>query len=189
MSNRISNFDTGYRYFFTLRARENQPLLLRPEARNALREALDLARLNLPFHVEGWVLLPDHLHCIWTLPEDDPRYSSRWSIIRRHVDRALRSHGGIQAKPGHASPLEGWDNRVWAQPISNEREFDRCLDYLHWNPVKHQHVRAAGDWPYSTFERYVAIGHYPRTWNEPQDKVRMGCGEKSLPGSSSPNKP
>lgn len=81
----------GASYFFTVVTERRQPILTDPAVRSALREAIVLVRQTLPFRIDGWVLLPDHLHAIWTLPKDDADFSNRWRLIKRHVTRACGS--------------------------------------------------------------------------------------------------
>ncbi len=73
----------GGTYFFTVVTHERRPILTTEAVRAVLREAIQQARTTLPFQIEAWVLLPDHLHCIWTLPQGDANFSARWAIIKR----------------------------------------------------------------------------------------------------------
>ena len=57
-----------------------------------------------------------------------------------------------------------WQRRYWEHTIRGDRDFEKHVDYIHWNPVKHGHVAQAADWPYSTFHRFVARGVYPPDW-------------------------
>lgn len=140
----------GGTYFFTLTTRGRAPVLTDEATRTALREAIRATRARWPFTVEAWVLLPDHLHCLWTLPEGDADFSRRWSTLKRLTTQSL----------GRSI----WQPRFWEHLIRDDRDFARHLDYIHWNPVKHGHVQRALDWPYSTFHRYAARGHYPMDW-------------------------
>ena len=140
----------GGTYFFTLTTRHREPVLTSDAVRVALREAIETVRTRWPFTVDAWVLLPDHLHCLWTLPQDDADFSRRWSTIKRLTTQAL----------GHSI----WQSRFWEHLIRDERDFQKHLDYIHWNPVKHGHVQRALDWPYSTFHRYVKQDAYAPDW-------------------------
>lgn len=64
-------------YFFTLVTAGRRPLFNELPVRHALRQSLQRVRSALPFRIEAWVLLPDHLHCIWALPEGDTDFSKR----------------------------------------------------------------------------------------------------------------
>lgn len=183
----------GAIYFFTVVSYRRRPLLCDDTVRAALREAVNAVKDRHSFVIDAWVLLPDHLHCIWTLPENDHAYSMRWSIIKRLVTQAVgargapyglsreeiagppRKHSNQSRCGGGAGPVvsqsrlkrrEGciWQRRFWEHRIRNQVDLNRCLDYLHWNPVKHGHVRRVVDWPYSTFHRYAGQGMYPEDW-------------------------
>lgn len=154
----------GGTYFFTVVTLARQPILLEPEIRAALREAVILTSARYPFHIDAWVLLPEHLHCIWTLPEGDDRYGMRWSLIKRHVTQAAKLPGnGTRSR---VTRREGnlWQRRYWEHVIRDEHDFERHVDYIHWNPVKHGLVQTALEWPYSTFHRYVRQGVYAPDW-------------------------
>lgn len=119
-----------------------------------------------PFQVDAWVLLPDHMHCIWTLPEGDYDYSSRWSQIKHHVSYVCRSEYGARLtrsgeKRGEAAI---WQRRFWEHRIRSDIDMERHVDYIHYNPVRHGHVAQAAAWPYSTFLRHVREGVYPMDW-------------------------
>lgn len=160
-----------------------RPLLLYPEVRLALREGIREVQQSLPFNLEAWVLLPDHLHTIWTLPEGDANYGSRWAIIKRAVTKCcpglianLKEKDLVRkTHPTHGEPplsasrqqrQEGgfWQRRFWEHAIRDEADFHRHLDYLHFNPVKHGYVQNVADWPYSTFHRLVKKGIYFPNW-------------------------
>jgi putative transposase len=141
---------------FTVVLKDRQPLFLDQYARSCLRDAISDCRSRYPFNIDAWVLLPDHLHCVWTLPETDRNYSRRWSIIKRRFTQRFRHYGG------HGPPY--WQNRFWAHRIDDERDYRNHVDYVHLNPVKHALVSTAADWPWTTFHRYVASGVYPPDW-------------------------
>jgi putative transposase len=144
----------GGSYFFTLVSQGRRPLLAGDDVRAALRAAIHAIREEHPFKVEAWVLLPDHLHCLWHLPEGDADYPMRWAKIKR----LTRQNLGTSA----ADTL--WQPRYWEHSIRDENDFARHADYIHWNPVKHGLVKCAADWPHSTFQRFVAAGMYPENW-------------------------
>ena len=158
----------GASYFFTALAYQRQAILCDDAVRVALRAAIETVRTAHPFVIDAWVLLPDHLHCIWTLPEGDADFSSRWMLIKRSVSLACRANyrraeltTRSKSKHGESSL---WQRRFWEHRIRDEEDFSRHADYLHFNPVKHGLVAHAGDWPYSTFHRYVREGIYPADW-------------------------
>jgi putative transposase len=158
----------GGTYFFTVVTHGRRPILTYPEVRQALREGISKVRQARPFSIEAWVLLPDHLRAIWTLPEHDAGDASRWAVIKScvtkrcgnlfgpgekvNISRSRRQEGGV------------WQRRFWEHAIRDEPDFHRHLDYLHWNPVKHGYVKTPMAWPYSTIHRFVAQGFYPPNW-------------------------
>ena len=149
---------TGLTFFFTLVAFRRRPIFCDEAIRTALRDAIQQVRKARPCEIDAWVLLPDHMHCIWTLPEDDHDYSTRWSQIKHHVSYACGSEYGARLtrsgkKRGEAAI---WQRRFWEHRIRS--------DYIHYTPVRHGHVVEAGAWPYSTFARYVRDGVYPIDW-------------------------
>jgi putative transposase len=159
---------TGGTYFFTVVTCNRQPILTREELRQALREGIKKVRQSLPFIIEAWVLLPDHLHAIWTLPEGDANYQARWALIKSSVSRRCsqigeEGHGGSESrKKRHESNV--WQRRFWEHCIRDDLDFQRHIDYLHFNPVKHGYVRRVADWPFSSFHRLVTQNVYPRDW-------------------------
>lgn len=158
----------GGTYFFTVVAYRRQPILCDEAIRNALRTAIETVRAAHPFAIDAWVLLPDHLHCVWTLPPGDADFSGRWSLIKSRVSRAVGSQYR-RAEWMNASKLKHreatiWQRRFWEHCIRDENDFRRHVDYLHFNPVKHGLVSRVADWPHSTFHRFAAEGKYPLDW-------------------------
>jgi len=159
---------SGGTYFFTVNTLNHQTFLLDKEIRAALREGITLVRQSHPFAVDAWVLLPDHLHCIWTLPLDDRDFSTRWQVIKRTVTQrcGARLHRPDLLTVRRAQRRQStlWQHRYWEHLIRDERDSQRHVDYIHWNPVKHGYVQRARDWPYSTFHRHVMEGIYSADW-------------------------
>jgi putative transposase len=170
---RFRRANEGTTFFFTAVAYQRRPILCDAVIRTALRDAIRVVRVSQPFSIDGWVLLPDHLHCIWTLPSDDTDFSQRWSQIKHRVSYACghryRMRGSdAQARRGEASI---WQRRFWEHRIRDDIDMRRHLDYIHFNPVKHGYAKIAAAWPYSTFGRYVNAGVYPADWGG-TDEVR-----------------
>jgi len=172
----------GATYFFTVVTYQRQPILCDVAVRHALRAAISSVRAAWPFSIDAWVLLPDHLHCIWTLPPGDADYATRWSMIKRQVSVMCR--GTYQrtelltaSKRKHRESTL-WQRRYWEHQIRGEADFMRHVDYIHYNPVKHGQCERAAEWPYSTFHRYVACGIYPLEWGGIEDdRDAMVVGE------------
>ncbi|MEW6660552.1 MAG: transposase [Thermodesulfobacteriota bacterium] len=160
----------GGTFFFTLVTFQRRRFLTDPRSRIILREAISEVRQQHPFSIDAWVLLPDHLHTIWTLPENDDDYSKRWGLIKREFSKRARSflqqdQGMRQSKEKHRE-CAIWQRRFWEHQVRNEEDLHRHLDYIHYNPVKHGLVANVADWPYSTFHRFVKQGLYPDNWGE-----------------------
>ena len=120
--------------------------------------------------------MPNHLHCIWTLPNGDVDYSTRWAIIKNAVSR----FAGVWADPARTSASRikyrdaaVWQRRFYEHEIRDERDFERHMDYVHFNPVRHGHAVSAAAWPYSTFHRYVREGVYAADWGGTQEARSM----------------
>jgi putative transposase len=158
----------GGSYFFTVVTFGRRPFLIDHHVRTALRKGIQEVRQSLPFSVEARVMLPDHLHAIWTLPKNDDTFGSRWAVIKRTVSRQCGylagNDGPINESPAKRSESGIWQRRFWDHLIRDDLDFQRHLDYLHWNPVKHGYVRRVIDWPYSTFHRFVNQGLYTPDW-------------------------
>lgn len=170
----------GATYFFTVVTYRRQRILTLPEVRAALRTAFRAIRAERPFHLDGLVVMPNHLHTVWTLPPDDADYAVRWSLIKRHISKSTRH---LLVEPQSASQkkrreLGLWQRRFWEHQIRDEADYEKHMDYLHFNPVKHGLVDNVRDWPYSTFHRYVEMRVYPSDWasNSAADEL-SNCGE------------
>lgn len=163
---------TGGTYFFTVATHRRQPLLTHDDVRQALREGIRKAKERFPFKIDAWALLPDHLHCIWTLPEGDADFSTRWGMIKRYVSQqcAARYCHSQRSSASRIRRKEAglWQRRFWEHQIRDDEDYRRHVDYIHWNPVKHGYAQHVKDWPYSTFHRFVSEGHYPPDWGGDQ---------------------
>ncbi|POP41856.1 transposase [Superficieibacter electus] len=134
--------------FFTVNLHDRRrPLLTRHI--NLLRQAVNLIRHKKPFIINAWVILPEHMHCIWTLPEDDDDYSGRWRDIKKTFTKSLRQEEG---------KVQIWQPRFWEHGVRDEEDYRRHVDYIYVNPLKHGLVQHVKDWPYSTFHRDVKDG-------------------------------
>ena len=137
-----------------------------------LRASVAQTRAERPFGIAAWVVLPDHLHFIWRLPEGDTDYSTRWGAIKARFTRAVREVDG--GKVGWNPTLRSasklakgdaglWQRRFWEHHIRDEADFTAHLRYCWWNPVKHGFVKRPEDWPYSSVHREIAAGRYDPT--------------------------
>jgi putative transposase len=168
MSNYRRAHAKGATYFFTVVTYRRRKFLTLPKNRNALRNAIAEVKRYHMFDIEAWVLLPDHLHCIWTLPEKDSDFSKRWGLIKAKFTKQIKTrlHNETwmnQSKHRHRESTI-WQRRFWEHQIRDDSDFAKHMDYIHFNPVKHGYVDRVCDWPYSTFHRYVRTGVYPIAW-------------------------
>ena len=159
-------FIPGGAFFFTVVTEQRRPIFASPDAVEVLRTAFRTVRAKRPFEIDAMVVLPDHLHCIMTLPPGDADFATRWRLIKtwftKHCDPALR----LDPKPIRSEKCERaiWQHRYWEHILRDEADFFRHVDYIHFNPVKHGLVSSAMEWPYSSFRRYVAAGLCPADW-------------------------
>jgi putative transposase len=158
----------GATYFFTVVTHQRRPIFRDPLSVALLDEVIGKIRTWHPFEIDAQVVLPDHLHALWTLPEGDADYSRRWRLIkeaftRAHVKRQ-RLRSGWDETSAHQNDQAVWQRRFWEHLIRDERDFATHLDYIHLNPVQHGLTQAPGDWPHSTFSRWVARGTYEPNW-------------------------
>ena len=170
----------GGTYFFTVAlADRRSDLLIREIA--ALRAAVARTRRLHPFHIEAWVVLPDHMHAVWTLPEGDAAFSTRWALIKRFFSASI-PRGEARSASRVAKGERGlWQRRFWEHTVRDPDDFARHVDYVHFNPVKHGLTASAADWPYSTFQQAVARGHYPANWSH-QVEDASEFGEREIAG-------
>jgi putative transposase len=173
----------GGTYFFTLVTHLRQPILTNEVVRLALRRGIQRARQTLPFQIDAWVLLPDHLHAVWTLPSEDYNYAARWAIIKRQVStlcgKQFTEREELSKSKQKRKESGVWQRRYWEHQIRDDIDFQRHMDYLHWNPVKHGYVRKVADWPFSSFQRLVAQKIYPPDWGETaiEEATNINFGE------------
>jgi len=159
---------SGPTWFFTVVAYQRRPIFCDPRFRAALRQSITAVRASRPFTIDAWVLMPNHMHCIWTLPERDFDYGRRWGEIKRYVSHfcheTLHDPALLTRSAKKKSESTIWQRRFWEHQIRNDVDFERHMDYVHFNPVKHGFVLNVGEWEHSTFHRYVRDGVYAQDW-------------------------
>ena len=159
-------FVPGGSFFFTVVTMNRMPVLASAKALEVLRMAFRVVRDKRPFEIDAIVVLPDHLHCIWTLPPNDNDFATRWRLIKtgftKHCDPALRLEANRVRSAKRQQAL--WQHRYWEHLLRDETDFTRHVEYIHYNPVKHDYAKTPMEWPYSSFRRYVAAGIYPADW-------------------------
>ena len=162
------SFQPGGTFFFTVVTNFRKPLFKSPAARRLLGDVLRSVKVVKPFENIAMVLLPDHLHCLWRLPENDSDYSMRWKMIKGRFTKAWLAGGGKETGRSHVRIRRAergvWQRRFWEHTVRDEEELGRILDYIHYNPVKHGHVRCPHDWPFSSFVECVQKGWYQEDW-------------------------
>jgi putative transposase len=154
----------GGTYFFTVNLLQHlgNNLLVRHIA--GLRESVRMVRQRHPFHIHGWVVLPEHLHCVMELPPCDANFATRWRLIKMGFSKSLPPTEWVSRVRAARGERGIWQRRYWEHLIRDETDFRAHMDYLHFNPVKHGWVDRVVDWPFSTFHRCVMDGIYAADW-------------------------
>jgi len=163
-------FVPGGTHFFTVVTYQRRPLFDDALARRCLRQAMAETRKKRPFDIVALCLLPEHLHCVWVLPDNDSDNKTRWGDIKSSFSRSYLEAGGHEGPRSssrkHRRERGVWNRRFWAHLVMDERDFARHVDYTHYNPAKHGLVSMPAEWPWSTFARYVREGIYPKDWGK-----------------------
>jgi putative transposase len=171
------NFVAGAAYFFTVNLAERRLRLLTDNIA-LLRAAFRYTRLRHPFAIDAIVVLPDHLHTMWTLPEGDGDFAVRWQLIKGNFSRGLPQGERVSASRLRKRERGIWQRRYWEHTLRDEDDVARHIDYIHFNPVKHGHVARVRDWPFSSFHRIVRLGIYPEDWAGDSTDPAGGFGER-----------
>ncbi len=180
MPNYRRNFVEGGTYFFTVITYKRQQIL-NGKAIDILRECFRECMSEKPFTIEAAVVLPEHLHCLWTLPAPDSDYSARWKSVKSAFTKEyIRRIGEPPAKPSVSMQKKGekgiWQRRFWEHTVQNEDDYRIHIEYIHFNPVKHGWVDAPIDWPHSSFHRFVKENVYPESWGSSVIEFPEGIG-------------
>ena len=170
------NFVAGGTFFLTATLADRRSKIL-TEHVGALRSAIMRTRRGLPFVTDAIVVLPDHLHIIVSLPAGDADFPSRLSLIKRRFTAAVLQAGVAVARHNNGE-LILWQRRFWEHTIRDDRDFERHVDYIHFNPVKHGLVGRVRDWPHSSFHQYVRRGLLPADWGGDVGDNKEGFGER-----------
>ena len=154
--------------FFTVVTYERRPIFSTEEAVHLLGAVMREERETNCFQTIAMVVLPDHFHCVWSLPPGDEDYSNRWRRIKSEFTSRWIEQGGSELPVLASRRLRGergiWQRRFWEHQVEDESDLEHCCDYIHYNPVKHGYAASPGDWPWSTFEKFVKAGQYPPEW-------------------------
>ena len=170
MPNYLRPESNGATVFFTVSLADRTSNLLVQEVKT-LRNAVTKTRAERSFKIDAWVVLPDHMHCVWTLPEGDADFSTRMGAIKARFSMSVRRAGftpprvqvsakGLQVMAsGGVNPAlrKGqvglWQKRFWEHHIRDEADYAAHVHYCWTNPVKHGLAKDPADWPYSSYHR------------------------------------
>ena len=171
MSQYIRCHQPGGSYFFTLVTHSRRPIFINSDNVNKLKNAINKVKIKHPFSLNAMVILPDHLHCLWKLPENDKNFSRRWRLIKRYFSME------VAEKINSRGEKEVWQRRFWEHMIRDEEDWRKHMDYIHYNPVKHGLARAPKDWEYSSFNYWVEKGLYEKSWGSMEPIVFTDINE------------
>ena|SRR5579872_128598 len=181
MSDYRRNYVPGGTYFFTVITHRRRRILTTDLGRQCLRRAIDDVRKSYPFEIVAIVLLPDHCHTIWSLPRGDANYALRWMRLKEQFTRNWLQGGGTDAVQSSSRSQKRhrgiWQKRYWEHTVRDEDDLERCVDYVHWNPRRHELAPRVRDWPWSSFHRYVRAGQYTANWGATDPTPRWTAPE------------
>ena len=181
MSQYRRSMTPGGTYFFTVVTYRRQKILTHPACVDALRNIIKDVKQTHPFKINAWILLPEHMHCIWTLPKGDVDYSKRWGLIKstfsKRMKETLHRDEWITKSKTKYRESTIWQRRFWEHQIRDCEDYQRHMDYLHYNPVKHRLVKSVKDWPHSSFHHYTEQGVYPIDWGSSDLLNEIEAGE------------
>ena len=166
---------TGGTFFFTVVSYGRLPIFQQESAINLLHTCFQETMAIHPFDIDAWVILPDHLHTIWTLPEKDSDFSTRWKRIKSAFSKHFEGSAEISQSMWRKGEKGIWQRRFWEHVIRDQVDFNRHCDYIHYNPVKHGLVSVPSDWRHSSFSRFLEGGLYIQEWGKsaPKDIIEM----------------
>jgi putative transposase len=163
MPNYRRAFVSGGCWFFTVNLLDRRKTLLVDQI-ETLRRAVSATRQSHAFTIDAFVVLPDHLHAVWSLPTGDSDFSTRWRLIKNRFARALPKQEALNAVRIARNERGIWQRRFWEHLIRDEADYARHVEYCYINPLKHGFVTRVCDWPYSSFHRDVRAGIFPLDW-------------------------
>jgi putative transposase len=163
MPNYRRAFVPGGSWFFTVNLLDRRQTLLVDQI-ETLRAAVAATRQGHLFTIDAFVVLPDHLHAVWSLPAGDSDFSTRWRLIKNRFARALPKQEPLNAARIARNERGIWQRRFWEHLIRDEADYARHVEYCYINPLKHGFVTRVRDWPYSSFHRDVRAGIFPLDW-------------------------
>ncbi len=171
-------FVPGGTYFFTVVTARRRKLFCDEGTIQLVRQAFHHVNANHPFMVNAMVVLPNHLHCIWTLPATDDDYPTRWRLIKTWVTKHYPPRRPHDSRHPRLREPAVWQARYWEHLIRNEEDYRQHVEYIHYNPVKHGQVRRPWDWPHSSFRQYVQERLYPKEWGATEPMLDEEIGHE-----------
>ena len=163
MPNYRRAFVPGGCWFFTVNLLERRRALLVDHI-DALRAAVVKTRERYPFTIDAVVVLPDHIHAVWTLPPGDADFSPRWQLTKSRFVQALPKQERISDVRRARNERGIWQRRFWEHLIRDEADYARHVEYCYINPVQHGLASRVRDWPHSSFHRDVRAGIFLEDW-------------------------
>jgi putative transposase len=175
MPNYRRNLLPGGSFFFTVNLADRRSKLL-TERVDLLRTALRYVRARRPFTVDAIVVLPDHVHTIWTLPPGDADFATRWRLIKTLFSRSVEDTELLSPSRQAKGERGIWQRRFYEHVLRDDEDYANHVDYAHFNPVKHGHVGRPIDWPFSSLHRYIREGILPADWGTDGNVVDLNLG-------------
>jgi putative transposase len=174
------DYTQGASYFFTVVTFRRVRFLQNEAAVNSLRQAFKDEMARRPFVIDAIVIMPDHIHSIWTLSEGDADYSMRWRNIKHAFTQQIapEQRPAVYASRQHKGEQAIWQRRFWEHRIRDDEDFSHHVDYIHYNPVKHGYVKRPTDWAYSSIHRYIRQAVLPATWGSDTIVIPDGVGHE-----------
>lgn len=157
--------------FFTVVTFDRRPILVKNI--DNLRRAFAIVMNDRPFIIDAYVIMPDHIHMIWTLPEGDADYPTRWRLIKHYFSRTIFPAADESISLSRAAKQERtlWQRRYWEHVIRDDQDMNNHIEYIHYNPVKHRLTESPDEWEFSSFRKFVKNGYYPPSWNPEKDLI------------------
>jgi putative transposase len=159
-------FQPGGTFFFTVVTCNRRKIFVNVHAFQLFHQSIEYVQQNHPFQINAYCICPDHIHMIWTLPDGDSDYPTRWRLIKSYFSRNWSYEENIQITPSRTKKNERmiWQRRYWEHFIKDEFDLKNHVDYINYNPVKHKYVKSPLEWKESSFSDYVSDGLYACNW-------------------------
>jgi putative transposase len=166
---------SGRDVFFTVTLRDRRSTVLVDQV-DLLRCAFRKTGGARPFAIDAIVILPEHMHAIWTLPPSDADFSGRWRQIKSTFTASVVA-AGVKVSRDHRGEYDLWQRRFWEHTVRDDDDFRRCIDYIHYNPVKHGLATSPADWKLLSLHRYIREGTLPPDWGGDGAAIEGDFGE------------